>query len=333
MILVNNLDTVKWNNFVNVHPQGNIFQTPAMFEVYKTTKNYKPHLIAVVEKDKILALQLTVIQKVFSGLLGEFSSRAIIFGGPLVLNEDKEVLDLLLKGYNNEIKNKAIYSDFRNQWDVDDQKESFLKYGFKYNAHLDILFELEKGENQLWQEVNPKRRRGINKVINANEKFQIKEIDLADENLLIASYLILSEVYKRIKIPLHDISFFRNAKVHHGNNLLALGLFKGDELIAVRYALCFNFKIYDWYAGAKDDFLKFRPNDNLPWELIKWGVQNNYKIYDFGGAGKPGVPYGVRDFKLSFGGKLVEFGRFEKIHKPIMMSIAKFGLFIYKFIK
>ena len=36
----------------------------------------------------------------------------------------------------------------------------------------------------------------------------------------------------------------------------------------------------------------------------------------FGGAGKPDKPYGVRDYKLKFGGQLVNWGRFEKVHKP-----------------
>ena len=64
-----------------------------------------------------------------------------------------------------------------------------------------------------------------------------------------------------------------------------------------------------------------------------WGIDNNYEIFDFGGAGDPNKPYGVRDHKLKFSGELIEFGRFEKIHKPLMMKISKFGLKIYKKIK
>lgn len=333
MNLVSNLNSNTWSEFVAKHTEGNIFQTPEMYNVYKSTKNYEPHFIAVIENDQVLALQLTVIQRVFSSVLGELTTRAIIFGGPLVLNDDKKALDLLLNGYNDQIKKKAIYSDFRNQWDWENLIDIFSKYGFNYNEHLDILFDLTKGEELLWNEVNPKRRRGINKVIKSDVDFSIKEIDLSNKDLLNECYLILLEVYKRIKIPLHGIEFFKNAKKIHGDNLLAMGLFIGDEIIAVRFALCYGTKIYDWYAGAKDEYLKLRPNDILPWEMIKWGVKNDYKIYDFGGAGKPNIPYGVRDFKLTFGGRLVEFGRFKKIHKPIMMSLAKFGLAVYKLIK
>ncbi len=88
--------------------------------------------------------------------------------------------------------------------------------------------------------------------------------------------------------------------------------------------------IYDWYAGADDSYLEYRPNDILSWSILKWGIKNNYEVFDFGGAGKPNVPYGVRDYKLKFGGELVNFGRFEIIHKPSVFKSGKIGLHIYK---
>lgn len=101
-------------------------------------------------------------------------------------------------------------------------------------------------------------------------------------------------------------------------------------MIGVRIVLCYKELIYDWFAGADEKYLRYRPNDILPWEVMKWGSLNGYKVFDFGGAGIPNVPYGVRDYKLKFGGELVNFGRFENIHKPILMKIGKFGLRVYK---
>jgi serine/alanine adding enzyme len=42
-------DTKQWSKFVYNHPQGNIFQTPEMAEVYKRTKNYVPITLAVFD--------------------------------------------------------------------------------------------------------------------------------------------------------------------------------------------------------------------------------------------------------------------------------------------
>lgn len=46
------------------------------------------------------------------------------------------------------------------------------------------------------------------------------------------------------------------------------------------------------------------------------GHQNRFQIFDFGGAGKPNVSYGVRYYKMSFGGKLVNYGRYTLVLNP-----------------
>ncbi|MCK4888772.1 MAG: hypothetical protein KAS97_02505, partial [Candidatus Aminicenantes bacterium] len=75
----------EWSEFVYNHPEGNIFQTPEMFDVYNETDKYEPFVFAVVnDRKKFEAILIAVIQKEHKGLMGIFSSRAIIFGGPLV---------------------------------------------------------------------------------------------------------------------------------------------------------------------------------------------------------------------------------------------------------
>ena len=117
------IDKNKWSDFVYNHPNGNIFQTPEMYEVYQNTKNYEPVFLAVVNSnDEIAGTLLAVIQKEYSGVLGNFTARSIIHGGPLIKDYDPDVLDLILKEYDEIVKKKAIYSQFRNFWDWGDSK-------------------------------------------------------------------------------------------------------------------------------------------------------------------------------------------------------------------
>ena len=72
-------DTKLWGEFVLHHPQGNIFQTPEMAEVYKRTKNYEPvTLAAISDTGEMLAVLQAVVIKEISGFLGSFSARAVI---------------------------------------------------------------------------------------------------------------------------------------------------------------------------------------------------------------------------------------------------------------
>ena len=59
------------------------------------------------------------------------------------------------------------------------------------------------------------------------------------------------------------------------------------------------------------------------WDIIRWGAKNGYGVLDFGGAGKPGEEYGVRDFKSKFNGKLVNFGRNTRVHAHLRMKISE----------
>ena len=66
---------------------------------------------------------------------------------------------------------------------------------------------------------------------------------------------------------------------------------------------------------------------------MNWGIETGCHTFDFGGAGKPGVSYGVKDYKLKFGGELVNFGRFRKIYKPGIYNLASRGFKFWQKIK
>ena len=329
--IVNNLKKDKWNSFVKNHPNGNIFQTPEMYEVYKKTKKYEPVFLAVVnDKDEISGTLLAVIQKEYSGFLGIFTARSIIHGGPLIKNDDPAVLDFMLKEYDKIIKKKAIYSQFRNSWDWGDLKEIFKKNGFEYEDHLNILIDLTKSEEQLWKEVHRIRRKQIRKAKREGTYFSVER----SEDSLKKCYGILQEVYSRAKLPIPGYNFFYNLyRMGLNSKLLIFCAYYESEIIGCRLALFYKDTVYDFYAGSMMKFYNKYPNDLIPWEVFKWGKENNYKVFNFGGAGKPDIPYGVRDYKKKFGGEFVNYGRYEKVHKPLLMQFGEVGLKMWQKIK
>jgi len=323
------VDYSSWKSFVYNHPNGNIFQTPEMYEVYSKTKNYEPILVTIDDKNILYGLVLGVIQK--EKYFKNFTSRSVIIGGPLVKDNDPIVLNDLLIKYNAVIKKKAIYSQIRNIFDTSSQREVFHINGYAYDDHLDIIHDLTKSEEAQWLKISRDKKKCIK---NANRNLLV--INITDEIKNINEiYFILKNVYNRIKLPLPDISFFENAIeiLKKERNINIFGAYLNDQLIGVRIVLCYKNLIYDWYAGSDNKYLKYRPNDILPWEVMKWGSQNGYEIFDFGGAGKPNVPYGVRDYKLRFGGFLVNYGRYEAIHQTMKMSFAKTAFKLYQYIK
>jgi len=325
------IDRTEWSAFVYGHPQGNIFQTPEMYDVYLKTKNYCPLMFFAFDNDQICGVLVALVQKEHKGFIGKFSSRCILWGAPLILNNDASVFSSLIKVFDIKIKKLAIYTQFRNIDNVGHFHHLFSASHFTYEPHLDILINTENPFESIIETIHKSRIRNYNKAL--NKGVTIKLIDKYDD--IVECYGLLSETYQRVKLPYPDITLFKAVYeiLFPKNYCLIFGLFYQDLLIGFRLVLTYKNCVYDYFAGSSAEHTNKYPNDVLILEILKHACNTNFDVFDFGGAGKPGVPYGVRDHKLKFGGELVEFGRYEKINKTLSYSIAKTAFSIWKFFK
>ena len=89
--------------------------------------------------------------------------------------------------------------------------------------------------------------------------------------------------------------------------------------------------VYEWFECGRDaEYEKQYPSVMATYAGMAYAAEHGIARCDFMGAGVPGVPYGVRDFKERFGGKMVEHGRFLYIAKPILYQIGAWGVKIMK---
>ena len=89
--------------------------------------------------------------------------------------------------------------------------------------------------------------------------------------------------------------------------------------------------IYEWFVcGMDSSYKSLSPSVMATWAAMEYAHTHQLPRFDIMGAGEPGVPYGVRDFKAEFGGKLVEHGRFLCVCKPMLYQIGKLGVKILK---
>ena len=332
MKIVYELGREAWSDFVLQHPKGNIFQTPEMYDVYRNTKNYEPYLLGIVNGGgDVLAVLVAVMQREYSSFIGGLTARSIVWGGPLIKNGDVNVFRKLMNEYDKTVGKNALYSQFRNFAGMDGFRRLFTEVKYLYEDHLNIIIDLSKPEEQLWKEVYSKRRNEIRRA--RKEGTSVRE--LTDLSEIESVYDILSDVYNYARIPFADRSMFlASYEILYPKGLCRyFGAFNDGILIGAICLLSYRNRLYDWYAGSLKQYLNKYPNDLLPWEVFRWGMQNGYVEFDFGGAGKPNKDYGVRDYKRKFGGELVNFGRFQKVHKPFEYSLAKISFSAWRFLK
>jgi len=314
MQLVRSLDESRWREFVNKHPQSNIFHTSEMFHVFERTRAFDPELWAVIDsQDEVICLFIPVMNTVLNGVLQYFSTRSVSYGSLLssLGPESGEAISLLLRSYNSHRKS-ALFTELRNQSDLSDVQSPLVRNGFIYEDHLNFIFDLQISSEEIWKNIRSNARRNIKKAERSN---------------VVDAYQILENVYSRIKVPLPDFSMFEAGF----EILIPQGMMKillarlGDEPIGALALLIHQGTITYWYTGVLREYASYRAGDLLVWHSLKFGSQGGYQLFDFGGGGKPDEEYGVRDFKAKFGGELVNFGRNVKIHSPFRYQLSLLG--------
>jgi lipid II:glycine glycyltransferase (peptidoglycan interpeptide bridge formation enzyme) len=101
------------------------------------------------------------------------------------------------------------------------------------------------------------------------------------------------------------------------------------KVVSGMLQLCHGNTVYDYYVfGLDTQYPNNYPSVLVYWETIKRASAHGYTTFDTMGAGIPDAPYGVRDFKLRFGSRLVEHGRFLSINKPLLYKLGTFAIML-----
>lgn len=327
------IDRKEWSAFVLGHPQGNIFQSPEMFGISNYSLKSIPIGVFCLQNDKIKGLAVALILREYRGPAGRLTSRAVLTGGPLTDGNDPEITEIILENLNKLISGLAIYLEVRNLYDVSGFHDRFLKYGYEYQPHLNILVNLALDKDVLSANLHPTRRKQIER--SKRRGVTVRETEAPEKAVIDRCYTILSGVYAKAGLPLPGPEYFSKAiELLSKQKMIAVFLAEHDsEIIGFRYVLCFRRVLYDWYAGSSDKYLDKYPNDILPWEVMLWGINHDFELFDFGGAGRPDEPYGVRDFKMKFGGNLVNYGRYRVIYKRVIYTVVSTVFSFYRRMK
>ena len=257
--IVTNIEDDEWDDFVFRHPLGNIHQTRAMYDIYAGTKNHNPLKFFAINEitNEIEGVLSAVIIREMGGVLGDFSARSIIQGGPIVSDNSTSILSKLIAEYDKLAKKKCLYSEVRNVYDVTSFLQSLTNY--KYEDHLNFWIHLNRSEDEIWKNIQKPRRKNINR---ATKKGVIIE-KMEDKELMPTFYELLQQTYANIKIPLADITLFESAFDHlQPKNMVKFFLAKHDDIyIGARAILTYKNCIHDWYAGTSMEALSLYPND------------------------------------------------------------------------
>ena len=323
--VVQALDQDRWAEFVARHPDGSIFHTPEMHRVFAETLNHRPGLWATVdEAGEVRALMTPVAIGSLRGPVRALAIRLVAFAGPLVAAgpDSSAAFGTLLRTYQG-TRRTALFTEFRNHADTATLTSSLAACGFRHERHLNFLIDLTPTPEELWRRVASNARRNIRNA----RRLGVVVREAGDQSEIAAGYELLRAVYKRIQVPLPDRSLFTAAHRILGplGRFKALLAYVDDRPIGILTLLMYRKAVYYWYTGTLREYARYRAGDLLVWHAIESARAEGYFLLDFGGAGRPGEPYGVRDFKAKYGGRLVDFGRDVWVPSPVRLRLATVG--------
>lgn len=326
MPLVRSLPEEAWRRNVEEHPASNVFHTPEMFHVFHRTKDHQPELWAFIKDGHISALFLPVQVTLMDGLLRRFTTRSVAYGSVLCASgsEGQEALARLLQTYTNKSDGASLFTELRNLSNMEAVQPVLRRRGFVYQDHLNYLIDLKRLPEEILNSIGRRTRKHIRRGLR-RENVVVEQV--TEREHIATCYNLIQESYRAAHVPLADRSLFEAAfNILHPINMVRFTLAFVDRVpVATSIELLYKETVYGWYSGVDRSYSSYVPSEMIMWEILKWGAENGYRVYDFGGAGIPDEKYSVRDFKAKFGGELVSYGRNTYIHSPTFFTIAERG--------
>lgn len=314
----------RWASFLAANAYASPFQSPDFYDFFNALPASQVAKVYAVEQENALqALCVVTLQKE-KGLKGYFSRRAIVYGGPLLANNNPSALQLLLEKIEKDLRHQVIYLEMRNFHDYQPVFPIYEKVRWEYLAYLNVQLSLEgKTLEGILANMKYNRRREIRLSQTEGATCQVATNEMEVKDL----YQILQELYQeRVKVPLPSFAYFQQLFLSSVGKVLVV---KHQEKV-IGGAFCLGLEgqsIYTiYYCGIRDYHKKIFPTHLAVLGAIEYGLSHNMKWLDFMGAGLKGEEYGVRQYKMEFGGDLVEHGRFIKVFNASLYRLGKLGL-------
>lgn len=321
------LDRGAWEALVSTSQFATFFQTPACYDFYASLPFMEPFAYGVEQDGELVGVMQGYITRETNLIKQWLTRRAIIIGGPLLAeNIQTDALLQLLVFVRQQLRSKAIYIETRNFHDYSAFHNCFELAGWNYQPHLNFHVDTSSMET-LMANMGKSKKRKIKTSMRDGAQVVVKPT----WEQVKAYYAILLDLYKtKVKTPLFPFYFFEKLYALPEARFLLVE-WQGKIIGGTVCVVLEGKAMYEWFACGKDDISKtIFPSTLATYAGMAYSVEHGILVYDMMGAGKPDVPYGVRDYKREFGGKQVEYGRYLCVCQKLLYQIGKWGVSLMK---
>ncbi len=169
--------------------------------------------------------------------------------------------------------------------------------------YFTFTLDLRGGEDEVWKnKVKSKTRNQVRKTEKLDLKIKFGKTEILDD-----FYSVISRAWRDLGTPTHSKDFYKNIMLSLDNprsydSSFIVIYFEGKPVSCA--CLIFDeYSIHHPYAATLKEFNKYSINNALYWEIIKFAIEKNIKIFDLGRSREG---QSTIRFKLSWGAKQVQ---------------------------
>ena len=166
------------------------------------------------------------------------------------------------------------------------------------------LLDLRMREEEAWEVIGAKTRNMVRKAIKSHVEIRFIE----NKSWLNSYWELLIKTYNRRNkqppFPKRRLEILWD--ILHPKNLLVLGAYFDNKLIAGAIFPYNRHKIIYLSGASLSEFNKYAPNNLLQWTTITYAIERGIPLYDMYGGGKGSIG----KFKASFGSSYHEFDHY-----------------------
>ncbi len=286
----------EWDNFVESHPAGSPNHMGGWLHTIQSTYGFIPELFCIKNlRGKIVAIiPIFKIRKFFQQVR-IISLPFSDYGGPL-LGQHNKGADIVNKILIDKTE-KGNCIELRGQMD---KESEFVCYNY-YKRHL---LDLQKDPSKIKKCIN---KRTIQYSIKKAEKAGIVVSESRDENGIQEFMRLNAITRKKHGVPSQPKKWFENLKknvIDTGKGFILLATLNSKVIGASIFLTCGSTLHYKYNASDLSSLHSLSPNHLLTWTAIKWGIEHNYKTFDFGRTAPDNK--GLMRYKTMWGAKITD---------------------------
>ncbi len=281
-------DKSAWDRYVLTHPSATIFHLIAWKEVVEDAFSHKSFYLLSEDERTGRITGIFPVFEIKSFLFGHYmvSNPFAELGG--ILADDESIQALLLKrAVEISEKRNCDYLELRNRKEL----PGLLTKSLYYNFQREISQDHDKNLKAIPRKSRAMVRKGIKSGL----------VSEMGHHLLSEFYEMLSLNFHRLGTPVFARSYLEELlkKEELKTNILIIRT-REKEVCAGVMTFFFKDQVVPYYAGSDFTMRHLGPNDFMYWELMRYGADKGYRIFDYGRS-KEGT--GSFSFKKHWGFK------------------------------